>query len=641
MQINLTWDGSVQAAPNDFTSAMAAAAQYLDYRLVDPVTINISVGYGEVDGTALGSTDLGSSTTLLQTVSYTALRNALASDQSSSLDASALASLPTTSPVGGTLFISTAQAKALGLKSPTASATDGYVGFSSSVPYTFDDSGGVASGTYDFAGIALHEITEVMGRITFDGTTIGGAANSYDLLDLFHYSAPGVLDFSGSSPGYFSPDGGETDLGTFNTLSGGDTGDWSSSMGNDAFDAFSNAGVVNSVSSDDFAELDAIGWNFAPTTPTGQSTLAVVASTIVVDASEDAWQGNAQFTVSIDGQQIGGTYTATTLHASEQTQSFSISDDLTPGQHTIGVTFINDAYGGSSSTDRNLYVDSVSVNGQVIADSQATLFSDGTASFTGTVSDNSSNTPTTPTTPASPTPPATPTNPSTGLVLNMSEDAYDGDAEFTVSVNGQQVGGTYNATASNTGGQSEAFSIPTTLGSGANTVGITFINDAYESSVSTDRNLYLDSATVNGTTVSGRQTLLSDGIASFSFYGNDPTPVVTSSLVLNVSEDAYQGDGEMVVAVDGQTMGYYTVTASHAAGQTQAITVDDILESFNPHDIAVSFVNDAYGGSPSLDRNLYVNSMQLDGQTVSGGSGAFLSNDTQHFTGTAPANWTS
>ena len=185
------------------------------------------------------------------------------------------------------------------------------------------------------------------------------------------------------------------------------------------------------------------------------------------------------------------------------------------------------------------------------------------------------------------------------VALSLSEDAYQGDAEFTVSVNGQQVGGTYTATSLNTDGQSQTFSIPTTLGSGTDTVGITFINDAYGGSVSTDRNLYLDRATVNGVTVSGKEALLSNGTATFSFSNSHTTPVVTSSLVLNVSEDAYQGDAQMVVAVDGQTLGYYTVTASHASGQTQAITVSDIPEFFNPHDIAISFVNDAYGGSPS------------------------------------------
>jgi hypothetical protein len=115
---------------------------------------------------------------------------------------------------------------------------------------------------------------------------------------------------------------------------------------------------------------------------------------------------------------------------------------------------------------------------------------------------------------------------------------------------------------------------------------------------------------------------------------------ITSKLVLNVSEDAYLGDAQFAVAVDGKAMGTYTATASHAAGQSQAITITGIAESFTPHDVAVTFLNDAGGGTTSADRNLYVNSIQFDGQTVPGATAALLSAGTDHFTAIAPAHWT-
>ena len=43
----------------------------------------------------------------------------------------------------------------------------------------------------------------------------------------------------------FSVDGGATSLAAFNTVSGGDAGDWASSVSNDAMDAFSSSGVAN------------------------------------------------------------------------------------------------------------------------------------------------------------------------------------------------------------------------------------------------------------------------------------------------------------------------------------------------------------------------------------------------------------
>ena len=275
--INISWDSSVSSAPTGFTTAVTNAVQYLEAQFRDPVTINIDVGYGEVGGSALGTGALGSSEWYLNSVGYSQLVSALSADATTSADASAVASLPTTSPVNGTFWTTTAQAKALGLASPTNPAVDGYVGFSSSLPFTYADTNGVASGTYDFNAVALHEISEVMGRALLTGGTIGSTQGSYSLYDLFHYSAPGVRDFSGSTAGYFSADSGATDLAAFNTVAGGDAGDWSSSVSNDAFDAFSNPGVVNAVSSADLTALDVIGWN--PASGTSSTTSPVPAST--------------------------------------------------------------------------------------------------------------------------------------------------------------------------------------------------------------------------------------------------------------------------------------------------------------------------------------------------------------------------
>lgn len=263
LMINITWDSSVQSAPSGFTAAVTAAAQYLESQLVDPVTLNISVGYGEVNGTSLGSNVLGESESYLSSYSYSSLRSALAAGATSADDQSAVASLPASAPVGGQFWTTTAQAKALGLAAATGTSTDGYIGFSSSLPFTYNDSSGIASGTYDFNGVALHEMTEVMGRMLFTGATVAGYANSYTLLDLMHYSSAGTRNFLASTPGYFSVDSGQTNLGDFNTASGGDAGDWSSTMGYNSFDAFSSSGIVNPVTTNDLREIDAIGWNRA------------------------------------------------------------------------------------------------------------------------------------------------------------------------------------------------------------------------------------------------------------------------------------------------------------------------------------------------------------------------------------------
>jgi hypothetical protein len=256
--INISWDASVANAPSAFVSGVLAAVQESEFS--NPITMNITVGYGEADGYTLGAGTLGANLSYLVQATYSAVRNALANDASPAAE-SALASLPASSPTGGNVWLTTAQAKALGLLSGSGTSIDGYVGFSNSLPFTYNDTAGVASGTYDFFGVAVHELTEVMGRLLLTGETVGGVANSYDLLDLYHYSSPGVRDFSSTTPGYFSANGGNANLGNFNTVAGGDPGDWGSSMGYNSFDAFSYSSVVNTVTASDLEVMNALGWN--------------------------------------------------------------------------------------------------------------------------------------------------------------------------------------------------------------------------------------------------------------------------------------------------------------------------------------------------------------------------------------------
>jgi hypothetical protein len=81
--------------------------------------------------------------------------------------------------------------------------------------------------------------------------------------------------------------------------------------------------------------------------------------TLVLNLSEDAWKGNAEFIVSVDGKQQGGPQAVTALHAAGQSQAFQFTGKFGPGTHDIVVSFINDAWGGTPQMDRNLYVNSI------------------------------------------------------------------------------------------------------------------------------------------------------------------------------------------------------------------------------------------------------------------------------------------
>jgi VCBS repeat-containing protein len=352
--INVVYDSSVANAPSGFTAAVAAVVNYYESVITTPVTITIDVGYGEIAGQSLGSGALGESETYLTSVSYAALQSALVKNANAIGDTAAAASLPSASPVSGQFWVSTAEAKALGLAGASTSV-DGYVGFASNANFAYSEASGVGASQYDFYSVVAHEISEVMGRQVMVGESFAGTTG-YEPLDLFHYSAAGVRDFSGTTAGYASANGGSTSLDAFNTNPGGDFGDWASSAGNDAFNAYANPGVVNAVSASDLALLGLLGWDPATTsstpapTPPPTATAPVVAIRLATDTgvsatdnitSNDALTGtadpNATVTLTI-GSHVIGTATAGSTGAWSFTPS-----GLTSGQYTVTASETNSA----------------------------------------------------------------------------------------------------------------------------------------------------------------------------------------------------------------------------------------------------------------------------------------------------------
>ena len=103
---------------------------------------------------------------------------------------------------------------------------------------------------------------------------------------------------------------------------------------------------------------------------------------LVLRISEDAYKGDAQYTVSVDGKQIGGTLTAHASHAANQSDTVTLSGDWATGDHKVSINFLNDAYDGTASTDRNLYLDGATYNGADVSGSKIALASAGAQTVT-------------------------------------------------------------------------------------------------------------------------------------------------------------------------------------------------------------------------------------------------------------------
>lgn len=105
---------------------------------------------------------------------------------------------------------------------------------------------------------------------------------------------------------------------------------------------------------------------------------------LVLNAAEQYFDGDAQFTVSIDGVQQGGTFTTIAEKDHGQSQAFVFNGSFAPGVHNVAVTFLNDAYGGNQWMDRNFYVKSATIDGQAIPGSRLTVGNNGTRGFSFT-----------------------------------------------------------------------------------------------------------------------------------------------------------------------------------------------------------------------------------------------------------------
>lgn len=228
---------------------------------------------------------------------------------------------------------------------------------------------------------------------------------------------------------------------------------------------------------------------------------------LVLDVSGTAFQGNAQFQVFVDGAALGGTLTAQASHAAGQSQAFSIGGTYAAGPHTVQVQLVNALAGNGGGTGRALFIDGMQFNGETVAGAATSLAANGiiTLSTAAPV--------------ASPTP----------VTVNLSEDAWHGDAQALITIDGKVQNGLQTVIASHAAGQTEPMRFLLDLLPGAHTLGVTFLNDA--SGPGGDRNLYIDSLDVASQHYSGAAaSLLTGGTSTYAFTVAPPAAPTNANL---------------------------------------------------------------------------------------------------------------
>jgi hypothetical protein len=187
--------GELEDLPALAQDAAAEAALRAAAPLSADADVTILLRFEEFDP---GSTILASATSYRSDYAYATVRQALAPGLGPAADAllqpglgfTYLASGDGTLGTSPTLSVNSATAKQLGLVSNVASRVDGEVVFNADKTFDFDPEDGIDTGAYDFVGVLMHEIGQILGFRSSTSLLDQGLPRqeSPTLQDLFRFS---------------------------------------------------------------------------------------------------------------------------------------------------------------------------------------------------------------------------------------------------------------------------------------------------------------------------------------------------------------------------------------------------------------------------------------------------------------------
>ena len=354
----------------------------------------------------------------------------------------------------------------------------------------------IGNSAFEKTGAGVGAVVQVGGRAVYAGSSVAVTGTT-------------LIADAATAASVFVADAGAVPLAVSgSTFVGGVAGSVQVQGGMNAGAVVASSGTVNTVSPWGAGGAPAVAPLLTPPAPVG----APENGQLILRISETAWRGDAQFTLMVDGSAVAGTLTATAAHGAGLSQAFTVAGVYAAGPHVVSVSFVNSLSGPGGA--RALFVDGMAFNG-VDSGQSAALPSNGTALVA-----------------------TAPTMRSTAVTVNLSEDAWHGDALAFISIDGKVQGGVDTVTASHGAGRTQGMAFLLNLAPGAHTAAVTMLNGASSTgswlsglgTAAGSRDLYVDSIDVAGVQFASAAAALGTGGTSNFAFTVAPVPAANGAL---------------------------------------------------------------------------------------------------------------